>query len=175
MHSLLKGWWRVTESNAVFHRALQTLLVEIFNGPPAEWCFVLNPKDPGLLRQLESIDAAAASRRAMPGRTTIAAHVDHVLYGIELLNRWADGEPNPWQSADWQASWKRGTVDERQWRELVGRLRRASEAWQGHVKARSDWDDVSAAGALASVTHAAYHLGAIRQILAAMELNRAPG
>jgi hypothetical protein len=33
----------------------------------------------------------------------------------------------------------------------------------------SKWDDIAAAGALASAAHTANHLGAIRQILAALE------
>jgi hypothetical protein len=33
---------------------------------------------------------------------------------------------------------------------------------------RTSWDDLSAAGALSSAAHTAYHLGAIRQILATL-------
>jgi hypothetical protein len=164
----------MSDSNDLFHRALQTLLREILDGPPGEMCFALNPGDPGLLAQMDTIDAEAASARPMPGATTIAAHVDHVLYGIELLNRWAAGETNPWQTADWSASWKRTRVDAEQWRSLRDRLRAASATWQAHVRTRPDWDDTAAAGAVASAVHTAYHLGAIRQLLAAQELNRAP-
>jgi hypothetical protein len=103
----------------------------------------------------------------MPGKTTIAAHVDHVVYGLSLLNRWAAGESNPWADADWDASWRRTTVSDEPWRRLRDELRRAAAAWRKHVAARSDWDDLAAAGALASAAHTAYHLGAIRQILAA--------
>ena len=150
-----------------FHRAIQTLLVEVFDGPPGEEAYILNPKDPGLLGQLEKVDAATASSRSMPGQTTVAAHVDHVLFGIDLLNRWADGEANPWANADWSASWKRTTVDDAAWRSLRDRLRDAVAHWQAAVKDRSEWADIEAAGAVASVAHTAYHLGAIRQILAA--------
>jgi hypothetical protein len=152
---------------STFPRALSTTLTELFDGPPADLAFMLNPGDPGLLRQLESIDAAAASTRPMPGETTIASHVDHVLYGFELLNRWIDGEENPWATADWSASWKRTRVDEAAWRSLVARLRAATTHWRNSVATRAEWDDVAAAGAIASVAHTAYHLGAIRQILAA--------
>lgn len=153
---------------STFHKALQTLLHEIFEGPPAEWSFTLNPGDPGLLKELDTIDAHTASNRPMPGRTTIAQHVAHVLYGVELLNRWAGGEANPFASADWGAAWQLGPVDETQWRELVERLRAASRQWRAFVAGKSDgWDDISSAGALASAAHTAYHLGAIRQILAA--------
>jgi hypothetical protein len=50
---------------------------------------------------------------------------------------------------------------------LCAALRREAETWKRAVAARETWDDVAAAGALSSLAHTAYHLGAIRQILAA--------
>ncbi len=155
------------DTQSVFHRALQTILTEIFDGPPGQTAYLLDPGDPGLLRQLASIDDATASARPMPGRTTIASHVDHVLYGIDLLNRWSAGEANPWATADWEASWTRTSVEDAGWRDLVARLSAAAETWRRAVAARREWDDVSSAGALSSAAHTAYHLGAIRQLLAA--------
>jgi Protein of unknown function (DUF664) len=155
--------------DTTFRQALSKLLIEIFDGPPGNEAYLLNPGDPGLLRQLEGIDAEAASSRPMPGRTTIASHVDHVWYGLTLLNRWAAGEPNPWADADWNASWQRTRVSEDEWRTLRDRLRHETQVWRNVVAARADWDDVSAAGALSSAAHTAYHLGAVRQILAALE------
>jgi hypothetical protein len=154
--------------DSIFKSALSKLLVEIFDGPPGQEAFLLNPGDPGLLRQLEALDAKAASSRPMPGKTTIAAHADHVHYGLTLLNRWIAGEENPWAGADWEASWKRGKVTEEQWRTLLANLRREVAAWQKAVAARTEWNDIEAAGALSSAAHTAYHLGAIRQIIAAL-------
>ncbi|MEX2167688.1 MAG: DinB family protein [Pirellulales bacterium] len=156
----------MTTTDTLFLRALSKLLTEIFDGPPGSEAYVLNPGDPGLLGQLESIDARAASARPMPGKTTIASHVDHVWYGLTLLNRWAGGEANPWTDADWDASWKRNTVTEDQWRALRDRLRHEVKTWQNAVVGHADWNEVTAAGALSSAAHTAYHLGAIRQILA---------
>jgi hypothetical protein len=85
------------------------------------------------------------------------------------MNRWAAGEANPWANADWNASWQRTTVTDEQWRSLRENLRHAAETWRKHVAERTEWDDMSAAGALSSAAHTAYHLGAMRQILAAME------
>jgi hypothetical protein len=161
----------MSSSNDVFQRALVTILDEVFDGPPGNEAYLLNPGDPGLLPQLESVDARAASTRPMPGKTTVAAHVDHVHYGFTLLNRWAAGEANPWADADWGASWKRTTVTDEEWRSLRDRLRREAETWRKAVAARTEWNDMNAAGALASAAHTAYHLGAIRQILASMALN----
>lgn len=154
-------------SDSIFQRSLVKLLVELFDGPPGSEAFVLNPGDPGLLRELDGLSAEAASSRPMPGQTTIAAHTDHVLYGLSLLNRWAAGEENPWASADWEASWRRGTVTAEQWQSLRDKLRSAAADWKRHVSERTAWEDLTACGALASAAHTAYHLGAIRQILAA--------
>jgi hypothetical protein len=159
----------MNKNDAIFQRALSKLLTEIFDGPPGNEAFVLNPGDPGLIRQLDSIDSDSASSRPMPGKSTIASHVDHVCYGFSLMTRWAAGEPNPFATADWEASWRRTKVNDDQWRELRGRLRRETEAWRKHVENRTSWDDLSASGALSSAAHTAYHLGAIRQILAALE------
>jgi hypothetical protein len=155
-------------SDTIFQHALINLLGEIFEGPPGSDAFVLNPGDPGLLRQLDTVDAHDASARPMPGKTTIAAHIDHVCFGLSLLNRWSDGEANPWEGADWDASWKRTVVTDDQWRSLRAELRSQFEAWRKHLGERSAWDNLSASGSLASVAHTAYHLGAIRQILAAL-------
>lgn len=155
-------------TDAIFRRALSTILAEILDGAPANAGYLLNPGDPGLLKQLASITATQASLRPMPGKTTIAAHVDHVHYGLSLLNRWAAGEENPFATADWEASWKRGQVDQAAWDSLRNKLAHEAAAWQKHAAARTEWDDISAAGALGSAAHTAYHLGAIRQILAAV-------
>jgi hypothetical protein len=160
----------MTTTDSVFHRALSKMLIEIFDGPPGSETYLLNPGDPGFLKQLDAITAADASRRPMPGSTTIASHADHVLYGLELLNRWIAGEENPWADADWSASWKRTTVTDAQWETLRQKLRKASNDWQAAVVAKKEWDDIAASGALSSAAHTAYHFGAIRQIVAAMKL-----
>jgi hypothetical protein len=90
------------------------------------------------------------------------------------MNRWASGEANPFAGADWNASWQRGAVNDDQWRRLRESLRHEAEKWRNVVQTRTSWDDTSAAGALSSAAHTAYHLGAIRQILAALG-DGAPG
>src|SRR5690554_6538808 len=125
-------------TDSIFKRALSALLIEVFDGPPGEYAFTLNPGDPGLLGELDNLDAKQASTRPMPGRTTVAAHIAHVLYGLTLLNRWMAGEENPWADADWSASWRTATVTDDQWRELRDKLRREAQQWQSNVEARGD-------------------------------------
>ena len=162
----------MNSADSIFRRALSKILCEIFDGPPGNEAYVLNPGDVGLIRQLDTIDARAASSRPMAGKTTIAAQVDHVCYGMTLLNRWAGGETNPWADADWEASWRRTVVSDDEWRQLRDRFRDEAMAWQKGFATRKEWADVSAAGAISSAAHTAYHLGAIRQILAALELSK---
>src|SRR5205085_3360806 len=153
-------------TDSVFQRALSNMLTEIFDGPPGQEAYLLNPGDPGLLRQLDAIGAAAASARPMPGKTTIAAHADHLLFGLAILNRWAAGEANPFAGADWNGSWQRTTVTDDQWRTLCAGLRHEAEKWRQVVATRTTWDDLGAAAALSTAAHTAYHFGATRQILA---------
>ena len=159
----------MSNADSVFQRALSNMLTEIFGGPPGEEAYVLNPGDPGLLRQLDSIDAKAASTPPTQGQKSIAAHADHICFGLAILNRWAAGETNPWAGADFNASWQRTAVTDDQWRALREGLRGEAGKWQKAVAARTSWDDLSAAAGLSTAAHTAYHLGAIRQILAALQ------
>jgi hypothetical protein len=147
---------------AALQTALSTLLGELVDGASATACWILNPNDPGLLRSLDTLDAPAAS--ATPGgRPSIAAHVDHLCYGLELLNRWSKGE-NSFADADYSASWRRVAVSEQEWATLRGRLRAAAQHWLAAVERPRSLSDVELTGMLASVAHLAYHLGAIRQV-----------
>src|SRR5205807_10619193 len=106
----------MSTTDSVFQHGLSKMLTEIFDGPPGQEAYVLNPGDPRLLRQLDTIEALAASKRPMPGKTTIAAHVDHLQFGLPTLNRWATGEADPWAGADWNGMSRRTRVTDAQWR-----------------------------------------------------------
>ena len=161
----------MTTTDSIFLRALSNMLTEIFDGPPGQEAYVLNPGDPGLLRQLDAIDASTASTPLVQGRTTIAAHVDHVQFGLSILIRWFAGETNPFAGADYNGSWKRTIVSDEQWRKLREALRHDAEEWHKAVSTRTSWDNVSASAALSTAAHTAYHMGAIRQILAGLRPN----
>lgn len=146
------------------HRALSTVLVELVDGAAADACWVLNPEDPGLLKSLDKLSAAAASAIPPGGRSSIAAHVDHLRYGLQLLNRWGQGEEDPFSDADYSASWRRVTVSDPEWKTLRDQLRAEAHRWRDAVRQTRDLSDMELTGAIASVAHLAYHLGAIRQI-----------
>jgi hypothetical protein len=143
-------------------RSLHTLFVELVDGAQENGAYVLNRGDAGLLRSLEKLDAAAAGRLNATG-SSIAAHVDHVRYGLSLLNRWAAGE-HPWADADWTASWRKTVVSDTEWEQLVAALRNEASAWTHMLATPRDVDETELSGMVGSIAHLAYHLGAIRQM-----------
>lgn len=147
--------------------SLATLFRELVSGAPESEAYMLNRGDPGLLRSLEHISWEAAAEPGSDGGASIAAHVDHLRYGISLFNRWAAGETNPFATADWGASWKTSVRSEEEWRRLREELARATAAWTESLERledRSPLHPVALKGVIGSVAHLAYHLGAIRQI-----------
>lgn len=148
-----------------FATVLSTLMAELVHGSldPQARTYMLNQGDPGLLGSLDRLSADAASAR-QAGGASIAAHVDHLRYGLSLLNRWAAGEPAPWQDADWTESWKKSGVSEAEWRTLRDELRREASAWTDALREPRDLNDVELGWIVGSVAHLAYHFGAIRQI-----------
>jgi hypothetical protein len=152
--------------------ALQTLLIELVDGPPADEAYVLNPQDPGLLRSLDALSATAASVRSSSG-SSIVAHVDHLRYGLSLLNRWFNGDANAFATADFSASWSRQHADHAEWSELRSALAIEAHRWIQLAATDRDWEAAALRGAIGSVAHLAYHLGAIRQLNSATSGPRA--
>jgi len=142
---------------------LARLFGELTEGVSGGSGFVLNTGDIGLLRSLETLSAADASRSVNDG-ATIAAHAQHVRYGLSLMNQWAAEGGNPFANAKWDEAWTLSTVSETEWTEIRAGLRDEARRWMAVLKAPREVQDVELTGMMASVAHIAYHLGAIRQI-----------
>ena len=143
---------------------LTTLFTELVNGATGQGAYMLNKGDPGLLHSLDRLPAEAASVVPQGGGASIAAHVDHIRYGISLLNRWAAGEPNPWSSADWTQSWQKEGVSGEEWAHLRQELREELSRWLEALRQPREVQEIELNGMVSSIAHLAYHLGAIRQI-----------
>jgi hypothetical protein len=143
--------------------ALPALLRELLDGADPVTAWVLNPGDPGLFRSLDKLSAADASAVPATGGSSIAAHVDHLCYGFELLNRWSRGE-NPFSDANYSASWNRVTVTETAWKQLRDQFRAEARTWQENIRQPRTLTNDELNAVVGSVVHLAYHLGAIRQI-----------
>ena len=136
-------------------------LVDGANDPGG--AFMLNSGDIGLLRSLDTLSPAAASR-SVNGGATIAAHTQHLRYGLSLMNRWATEGGNPFADAKWDEAWKTTAVDGSEWQEIQAGLRDEAQRWKQALGSPREVNEVELAGMIGSIAHLAYHLGAVRQI-----------
>ena len=144
--------------------SLTKLFSELVDGAPERGgAFILNSGDHGLLRSLEKITAADASRSVNDG-ATIAAHTQHVRYGLSLMNRWAREGGDPFADATWDAAWKMSTVTESEWADIRAGLRGEAHRWLAALNEARQVSEVELIGMIGSIAHLAYHFGAIRQI-----------
>ena len=151
-------------SPAQIYPVLSRLFSELVDGANSgTGAFVLNTGDAGLLGSLDKLSAADASRSVNDG-ATIAAHAQHLRYGLSLMNRWAGEGGDPFADAKWDLAWKTSVVDADAWQEIRNGLRDEAHRWLRALDSPRDVRDIELTGATASVAHLAYHLGAIPQI-----------
>jgi hypothetical protein len=146
--------------------SLTTLFSELVDGANTTGgAYVLNSGDAGLLRSLDKLPAADASQ-SVNGGATIAAHAQHLRYGLSLMNRWAREGGNPFADATWDEAWKIGAVDEAQWADIRDGLRGEARRWLEILGSPRSVALIELNGMLGSIVHLAYHLGAMRQMAA---------
>ena len=143
---------------------LATLFSELVDGASTGGgAFALNSGDIGLLRSLDKLSAEAASRSVNDG-ATIAAHAQHLRYGLSLMNRWASEGGDPFADPKWDDAWKTSKVDAGEWDEIRAGLRDETRRWLEALRSPRQVSDTELSGMIGSIVHVAYHLGAIRQI-----------
>jgi hypothetical protein len=141
--------------------ALFSELTEGANSP--DGVFMLNSGDAGLLRSLEALPADDASRN-LTGGATVAAHAQHLRFGLSLMNRWAREGGDPFADAKWDEAWKTTVVTDSEWAEIRRGLNDEVQRWKEALATPRDVTDYELRGLAGSIAHLAYHLGAIRQI-----------
>jgi len=137
------------------------MFTEAYMGPAPEWSWFTNvePKA-GVLGTIEPLTAEQASRTVIPGGRSIAAHVEHLRWSLELVNRTIGGEP--WQP-DWSKRWLVQEVNDEQWRTLRANLRKAFDELNATLQQPRDLSEpMMLRGVFALAPHAAHHLGTIR-------------
>ena len=117
-------------------------------------------RNSGVFATLDELTAAQASKPTALG-TSVAAHAAHVAYHLEVTVRWMRGDRGPF---DWAGSFEPGAVDDAEWAATRTRVRTAYDGLATEAAGMAEWDEDAAGSVAASVAHAAYHLGAIRQI-----------
>jgi hypothetical protein len=150
-----------------FRGALLAALDEAFVGAPNPWT-LFTDKGSSLLETLATIDAATASKVISSRTATIAAQVNHTRFYLDVL---LVGLQNGFdEKADWAGSWQIGEVNDEEWQDLIARLRDSFVKARAFVETNTEWNPTILGGAFGLVAHSAYHLGEIRQALAALQV-----
>jgi hypothetical protein len=95
---------------------------------------------------------------------TIAAHTEHLRWSLANLNNTIAG--NPW-NPNWAESWQVRSLEQSDWTTLQAALKNEYESLRRVIQSSDRWwsDQLHINGMIATVAHAAYHLGAMRVLL----------
>lgn len=155
----------MTLAGADVVRQLLVVLRESLDGPSGPWThFVDNRPGAGFLGALDPLSAAEASRPV--GGSSIAAHVHHIAFGMEVSAASLAGDN---EHRDWSQSWIVSSVDEAAWKALVARFRAEYANLIGAIETHGAANEEALGAAIGVIAHVAYHLGAVRQKLATVK------
>lgn len=121
-------------------------------------------KGTSLFETLATVTAEEASTPMGANCATIAAHVEHTAFFLEVVPQYV--MDNNFR-ADWGDIWQRvSTVTPEEWEASQKRLRDAYALIKDFAQNTPDWlAEDAIAGAMGMLMHNAYHLGEIRQAL----------
>ena len=143
-------------------RQLLAVLREGFEGPNGKVTYFLD-SDGGLTNTLAKLTSAEASQSW--GGNSVAAHAHHILFSLGAFGAFIAGDRS---QRDWDESWRVSTVDDAEWSRLQHDLGDGYQKLRETIKIHAESGQESLGGSLAAVAHLAYHLGAIRQKVAAL-------
>lgn len=161
-------------THATLREAIDLLLQEAYDGPPNPdtTLFVNNHPDAGVLGTVKHLNAEQAWYRPDGLSHSVAEHLTHMLFALNHASQCAAADQD--LEADWEESWSAGEPDEAHWQTLQRQLREAHLRMRMWVHADETFaTKQNIARLLAAIAHAAYHLGAIRQV-AALAVREAP-
>jgi uncharacterized damage-inducible protein DinB len=151
-----------------FNKAFLNLLNETFEH--SHGIYLDSNSRTSIFETLATISAEEASRPVSADCATIAAHVAHMAFYMEVTLRFVRGER---PEVDWSEIWRTvREVDEDEWAASQQRLReRYAEIRE--LAQNTPWqDEYEIGGAMGLLAHNAYHLGEIRHALCTIKPNR---
>ena len=125
-------------------------------------------KGTSLFETLAEISAEQASQ-PMGNCATIAAHVAHTRYYLEVLEDRMFGRDLSY--VNWEQIWAEvNEIDEATWREKISEFRASYERIKGHLDNADQWEGIAELSSmLGIIVHSAYDLGEIRQMMCHQE------
>ncbi len=140
--------------------ALEFLLEETFPGHPEPGNAFLD-SGTGWAHTLDAVTHTQASSPLVPGGTTIAGHVEHTRFYLQMMREFLQGRT---ERVDWSRSWLVTDVTEERWLELREELHEEHRRVLELARQVTEWDEDTIATYFGLVAHSAYHLGAVRQM-----------
>lgn len=125
-------------------------------------------KGTSMFETLAEVTAEQASQ-PMGNCATIAAHVEHTRYYLQVLEDTL--LDNDLSYVNWQTTWETvSTVSDDEWEAIKTNLKITYESVKGQLDNADSWDgDKELSSMLSIIIHSAHHLGEIRQMLCHLE------
>ncbi|MEM6429370.1 MAG: DinB family protein [Deinococcota bacterium] len=140
---------------------LLTLLVETVEGAPKLPTAYLDAKV-SFFHTFKDISAEQASTPITSDGMTLAAHMEHARFYMDVLLQYMNGRT---EKVDWDKSWQLKTVSAEAWDTLRDDFDTAYQEVKTHVQNVDAWGNFEIGDSMAIVVHSAYHLGAVRQMM----------
>ncbi|WEK17688.1 MAG: hypothetical protein P0Y49_12865 [Candidatus Pedobacter colombiensis] len=143
------------------------LFREIYIGSEFEQTWIIDGTPGyGFTTTIKQITAKMASTPMVEGGSTIAGHTEHLRWSLEFAMTFYKGQQ---PSGSWEESWRIRKVNNKEWEELQLALLIAYQNLVNAIREVNDWSNPSLLkGTLALLPHAAYHLGAVKQLIIAV-------
>jgi len=121
-----------------------------------------------LFETIDSMTFAEASEKISPNSATIAAQIEHLRFYLDVLDDYIHNQEI--KKVNWREIWDTvGALTEEEWEQVKSRLRASHSKVMTTINSFEKWDgEYDIGGALAILTHTAYHLGGIRVALGAI-------
>jgi len=125
-------------------------------------------KGTSLFPTLNEVSAAEASQSAATNGATIAAHVAHARFYLDVLNDIMRSDAIT--TVNWREIWETvKSVTPEEWENETQRLKESYDQVMATINSFDAWNGkYDIGGAISVLAHTSYHLGAIRQALAAI-------
>lgn len=148
-----------------FTQALYLLLDETFDNVHGLYL----DKGTSMFETLATISAAEASIPVGGKCATLAAQVKHVAFYLDVLEYTV--RTQQYDQQDWDKIWREtGAVSPEEWEAIKTSLRESYDRIKALIADTAVWpSEQHIGGAIAMITHTAYHLGEIRQALCTLK------
>lgn len=157
-----------TDKNTIAHddllKNILIILRETFEGSPEGEPSAYLDRGIGVFPTLEKLSAEQVSKEI--NGISVVAHTEHFKFYLDRLCEFIKGRT---ESVNWEQSWLIDEVDDTEWASLRDAVRKAYENVLRTFAEVESWNDDNIGEAVAILTHTAYHLGAIRQIIKAVQ------